>query len=86
MVNVTGHEGAPFVRPERETGLLRKRLSPLTIVVLIAIVLLIVGGSYYLMVHRSGPESGAPPIANDPYAGQITGPPAKSGPEAGVAP
>ena len=69
--------------------MLKQRLSPLVIVVVIAVALAIIAGVFLLLMHRhpteSG-ESGAPPIANDPYAGQYTGPPTKSGPEAGVAP
>ena len=67
--------------------MLKQRLSPAIIVVLVLIALLLISGVFYLLMHRSGPtDSEAPPIANDPYAGQIQGPPNQSNPEAGIAP
>lgn len=70
-------------------SLLRKRLSPLVIVVVIVVALAIAAGALLLLTHRlaaSPDNSGARPVANDPYATQITGPPTKAGAEAGIAP
>jgi len=68
---------------------LKKRLSPLVIVVIIVVALAIAAGAILLLTNRHGTSpdsSGAQPVANDPYATQITGPPTKAGAEAGVAP
>jgi len=66
---------------------LKQRLSPLVIVVLIIAALLIISGVFYLLMHRSGPvDSEAPPIVNDPYASQISGGPPPANPEPSVAP
>ncbi|MBM3476633.1 MAG: hypothetical protein FJX75_25445 [Armatimonadetes bacterium] len=69
--------------------MLKKQLSPLAIVVVVAVALAIAAGIFFLLIHRhpgGASDSGAPPVANDPYASQYSGPPTKAGPEAGVAP
>jgi len=67
--------------------LLKQKLSPAIVVVLIVVLLLIVAGVFMLLMHRGGaPDSEAPAITNDPYAGQISGPPTQSNPEPNVAP
>jgi len=65
----------------------KQQLSPLWIVILIAIALVLIAGFYFLFMGRNEATQESPTITNDPYASQYAAPPVKGSPEGGgVAP